>query len=334
MKQPSIHSYLKLIALSIFLSVIQGCSLLGGGDANTQVEYANPTYKHVKDLPVNRFKDTADSPEDSNQKPESAASLQQTGDRMLSKGNYFLAYMNYQKALKLEPGNTVLEFKTALTFLVAHKNKEAIKAFKSLVAKEPRFVQAYEGLGIAFFREGQYDESENYFRKTLELDPANWKSHNFMGAIFDSRHEYQKAANEYEAALKINPGAGFVFNNLGVSFTSAGDYQKAVMAFEMATQLNYRSEKVYNNLGLALVQLGRYDEALDNYRKGGSESCAYNNLGCGYLRQGKFRDAIACFEKAIDIDPSYYVIAGDNLRKAEKALRTEHSTTGNRATVD
>jgi len=46
---------------------------------------------------------------------------------------------------------------------------------------------------------------------------------------------------------------------------------------------------------------------------------AYNNLGCVYLKQGEFDKAISCFEKAIEINPTFYIKAGENLRKARVA---------------
>jgi tetratricopeptide (TPR) repeat protein len=39
-------------------------------------------------------------------------------------------------------------------------------------------------------------------------------------------------------------------------------------------------------------------------------------MGVVYLKQGKFEQASDCFEKAIRIDPKFYIIANENLKKA------------------
>ncbi len=39
--------------------------------------------------------------------------------------------------------------------------------------------------------------------------------------------------------------------------------------------------------------------------------------------QGKYDEAIAAFEKAIDIKPSFYPSANENLKMAKKALEIE-----------
>jgi len=99
-----------------------------------------------------------------------------------------------------------------------------------------------------------------------------------------------------------------------------GEFDKAVQAFRTALDLNFQDPAVYNNLGLALSKNGRYASALEAFRKAGSEAQAYNNLGCVYLNKGKYEEAIKAFEKAIELDPSFYVTAGENLKKARLAL--------------
>jgi len=108
-----------------------------------------------------------------------------------------------------------------------------------------------------------------------------------------------------------------VYNNLGVSYSMAGQYRKAAEAFKKAIESKYSTPKVYNNLGVSLSNLKRYSEALEAFRKGGTEAQAYNNLGVVYLKQGKFEQASDCFEKAIRIDPKFYIIANENLKKAK-----------------
>jgi tetratricopeptide (TPR) repeat protein len=67
---------------------------------------------------------------------------------------------------------------------------------------------------------------------------------------------------------------------------------------------------------MALANLEKYEEALQAFIKSGSEAQAFNNLGCILLDSGKLDKAIVCFEKAIELDPKFYAIAGENLTKA------------------
>jgi tetratricopeptide (TPR) repeat protein len=74
---------------------------------------------------------------------------------------------------------------------------------------------------------------------------------------------------------------------------------------------------------LALCKLRRYQEALEMFKKGGDEAAAYNNIGYLYLIEGKYDEAIKSFEKAVEINPKFYVRAHENLKKAEAAVNTQ-----------
>jgi tetratricopeptide (TPR) repeat protein len=79
-------------------------------------------------------------------------------------------------------------------------------------------------------------------------------------------------------------------------------------------------QKIDNNLGAALGKLGRYDEALEAFKKLGDEAKAYNNLGMIYMAEKRYQESITSFEKAIQLCPSYYAKANENLKVAQKAL--------------
>ena len=241
------------------------------------------------------------------------------GDALLSKKNLYLAYVQYDKSLQMNPENLRVEYKKGLALLLGGKNDDAIQQFQIVIDINPNYAPAYEGIGRAYFQKKEYSESEKKFLRAVILDPRLWKSYNYLGYIRDYRKDYKSAIHEYKSALQIKPEKGFIYNNLGVSYSLSGNYKKAVAAFNKAIELNYREGKVYNNMALALANLDRYEEALDAFEKVGGEAQAYNNLGCIYLGRGMFEEAVISFEKAIELEPSYYAKAGDNLKKA-KAL--------------
>jgi tetratricopeptide (TPR) repeat protein len=234
--------------------------------------------------------------------------FEKSGDVLLSRGNLYKAFVQYDKCLQLDSDNIGVVYKKGLLFVIGGLNQDAIKEFQKVIKEESEHALAYKGMGQAFFQMKNYDEA----KKNFQL----WKVYNSLGIIYDYKEKYHMAIHKYNKAISLKPDEGFLYNNLGVSWSLAGDYKKAINAFSTALETKYSKSKTYNNLGMALSKLGRYREALEAFRKGGNEAQAYNNLGCIYLEEGKFEKATTCFEKAIEINPGFYTRASENLKKA------------------
>jgi Flp pilus assembly protein TadD/ketosteroid isomerase-like protein len=254
---------------------------------------------------------------------------ERSGDLQLRRGNFDMAYIQYEKSLRLKPDNVKARYKKGLLLVIARMNVDAIKEFQEVLKREPEHALAYEGLGKAYFQMKKYDPAERNFRRSLALYPNLWQPHNFLGIIYDHQGRHDLAIHEFEAAIRLKPNEGLLYNNLGVSYSLAGEYKKALNAFNRAQKRNYFSSKFYNNLGLVLSKLGRDQEALNVFRRVGGQAQAYNNLGCIYLEAGEFEKAINYFEKAIEVKPTFYAKASDNLEKAKISRSRESSIESN-----
>jgi Flp pilus assembly protein TadD len=302
------------MALALMMFLLAGCgsskgfkfAVETGGDADQ------------KNLGAAADQQTLFVSDDTKALPEiSGDEYEQLGDVLLNKGNLYLAYVQYEKSLKLKPDNIRVEYKKGLTLLLGEKNDDAIRQFEMVLKKEPKFDLANEGLGRAYFQKKDFLLAERHFKKAIEQNHKLWMSYNYLGNIYDNKKDYEKAILEYTSAIAVKPDQGLLYNNLGVSCLLAGHNQAAVDAFSKAVEKNYRESRVYNNMALAYGNLGRYDEATDAFRKAGGEAHAYNNMGCIYLEKGNYAEAVRCFEKAIAIEPSFYAKASDNLKKAK-----------------
>ena len=301
------------VALTLIMFLLNGCSTgkgfklaieTGGGDKKSMDATAEQPTFFVSD-------DTKALPEISGDEYE------QLGDALLNKGNLYLAYVQYEKSLKLKPDNIRVEYKKGLTLLLGEKNDDAIRQFEMVLNKEPKFDLASEGLGRAYFQKKDFLLAERHFKKAIDQNHKLWMSYNFLGNIYDNKQDYEKAILEYTSAIAVKPDQGLLYNNLGVSYLLAGHNQGAVDAFGKAVEKNYRESRVFNNMAVAYANLGRYDDATEAFRKAGGEAHAYNNMGCIYLEKGNYPEAVRCFEKAIALEPSFYAKASDNLKKAK-----------------
>jgi len=294
-------------------------ALAGGGCASSNPQQA--LFGEYKKL-LERQKAGMPLEEDAVKKlPEmTAPEYERLGDTYLRQGNVNMAYLQYDKALRMDPKQTRVRYKVGLLFLNKDMPDEAFKEFQEIVKYDATFALAYEGMGQALLKKSSYDDAEQHFRHALSLSPERWQCHNFLGIVYDRQRRYDTAVAEYRAALALKPDEGFLLNNLGMSYYFKGDYEGAVQAFAEALKTAPAQNKIYNNLGLALAKLGRDSEALEAFRNGGDAAKAYNNLGVIYLGEKRYQEAIAAFEKAVQLSPSYYAKANENLKSARQAL--------------
>jgi pentatricopeptide repeat protein len=245
--------------------------------------------------------------------------LESWGDDYLRQNNIDAAFTYYDKALHLDPSRILIRYKIGMLYLKKGLADGAIREFREILKKDDHYALAFEGMGHCFLKMGKLDEAEKNFRQALKLAPDLWQSHNFLGIIYDRQKRFDLAIVEYQAAIALKPDEGLLYNNLGFSCYLKGEYENAVDAYMRALKNNYSHPKLYNNLALALGKMGRYQEAADLFKKMGENAKALNNMGLIYLGQGKREQAIASFEKAIELKPSYYTKAAENLEKAKMA---------------
>lgn len=123
------------------------------------------------------------------------------------------AIRTYEVALELnEPDDQILTSLVKL-FCTAKRYAEAANASEELVKIAPS-PNAYERLGWARFRLGDYEKSMAAYRKGVELDPNHWPSLNGVGTNAmnkwltsgkkddDSRIE---ARRSFQKSIKVNP---------------------------------------------------------------------------------------------------------------------------------
>jgi tetratricopeptide (TPR) repeat protein len=189
----------------------------------------------------------------------------------------------------------------------------------------PLVARAREAAALLLFKGGMRDEAAAHARRAVEADAKLWRARMLLGVLDNYAERYEKAEIEFKAALQVSPDNPDVLNNLGMTYAMSGYPVEATMAF--AEALRHAAPgpdegRIANNLGLALCRMNRFDEALAAFRRaGGGEATARNNVGYYLYKSGRYADSLPYFEKALQLSPTYYERAAENLERARLALR-------------
>jgi len=213
-----------------------------------------------------------------------------------------------------------------------HENIEnAISAFNRALTLDPKYAQAYAGLGKAYWLGygeglggGEWMEKA---RAACDLavtdDPNLADGYTCLGSVYRDRGEYERALAQFEKATALDPVNDDTFRGLAEVYRKLNRPAEAEATYRKAIELRPQYWAGYSWLGVFYREEGRYEDAArmfqevvtlapDNFR-------GYSNLGAMYVVQGKYPQAIALLEKSIAIRPTVEVY--DNLGTAYFYMR-------------
>lgn len=258
------------------------------------------------------------------------------GDAHFSQGQFELAFMDYSKALAVNPDNNAIRMKKGRLLTRQGLYAKALVEYQEVFQRDPANGLAHMAAGQIYFSNGLYKQAESHFSKALAADAGQWKGHMFIGVIANYDGDLEKALTHLEAALALQPDNGEILNNLAITWSMNNDLEKAAFYFGKALRAGPSpdsqaiagvaggkafKERVCNNLGVALARLGKYEQALEAFRIVGNDAGAYNNLGYVLFLEGRHKEAVQYFEKAMQLSPTYYTKADGNLKRARLAVQ-------------
>lgn len=278
---------------------------------------------------------------------ESPETYLQYGDRYRSANNIPLAMKNYQRALAINPDLGLAHERMGEIYQSQGNIMEAIASFSKAVQLNPQSLESNLGLGNAYQQMGWIELAITHFQKALELHPESFLAeyHCRLGDSLKERHRITEALASYERAISTNPNYVDGYRAIAQVYFLQNHPEAVNAIYERAEQYNSEllQAKDYNALGVAYLQkitsLDSEDTSLKEDLENQAIACfekaiqsdptyadAHCNLGVTFLRRDQIKDAILAYKEAIDIDPNFaqaYFNLGlilNNIGKMEEAI--------------
>ena len=162
--------------------------------------------------------------------------------------------------------------------------------------------------GIDYENKEQWAESIAEFNKALEINPRYANAYNQRGIAYFYIGQYAKAVSDYGMAIEIDSEYADAYKNRGLAFAYKGQHDKAISDYNKAIEINPKYVSAYVNRGVAYGEKQQYDKAIADYTKAieinPKNAAAYLNRGVDYAQaKGQHDEAISDFTKAIEINP-------------------------------
>ena len=270
----------------------------------------------LRDKPSKRDKD--DSPEN----------LAETAEMFLQNGDYESSLLNYSRILSQNPERHDIRYKLGIALLLTGKLDEAKKELAEVLLHKMDMLEAHEALGVVYLQENNLTGARQEFSSVLALDPKRFQSRYFLGETCLRANQFSQALTEFKAAQELVPRSAKVMSALGWTNFKLKDYDQGLQWLKKAQALSPDNKQVNHRLGMVLAAQKKFPEALAAFRQAGDEAQAFNNVGVHYYLDHRYAEAARCFQKALDLNPTFYQEAKVNLEKALARLQEEPAAEG------
>ncbi|MEZ4599334.1 MAG: tetratricopeptide repeat protein [Syntrophotaleaceae bacterium] len=267
-------------------------------------------------------------PEDSSTKESKITSLSQ--DELLERGNFYLkndnlrlAGLHFSVALDRDPDSAMALAGLGVIRYRENQIPEATRLFQTAIARKPENATAMLYLGKIARDEADLTNSLKWLEKAVKFAPDNPEILTELAITNDTIGQERLLSAEplYRKVVNLLPHLAAPYNNLGFNLLLQGRYPEAIETFSKALTLQPENSRTKNNLATAFLLIDQPDKALALFENTVGKAAAYNNLGYILMTQGNWDQAEAAFRKALNLNPTFYVKAQQNLERL-KALRT------------
>lgn len=118
---------------------------------------------------------------------------------------------------------------------------QAIEAYRRVLEKSPRWIEAHINLGTLLYEQGEKEEAARSYQQAVELEPANPLAHFNLGSVLDELRQPGPARDHLRRAVALKPDYADAHYNLGLVAEKLGAHSEARRHWRRYLELDPRS---------------------------------------------------------------------------------------------
>jgi tetratricopeptide (TPR) repeat protein len=213
----------------------------------------------------------------------------------------------YRAALVTRPTVAEVQYEVGVALWRQGQWDEAIRAGRKAIELEATKARYHHDLGLCLQARGLRDEAMVEYRRAIELDPKAAVPHHQLGACWQEMSRLDEAMAEYRRAIELDPKMAASHHQLGLCWQARGRLDEAMAEYRRAIELDPKGAPGHHQLGTCWQGMGRLDEAMAEYRRAieldPKGGAAYYHLGTCWRARGRLDEATAEFRRAVEFDP-------------------------------
>jgi Flp pilus assembly protein TadD len=133
------------------------------------------------------------------------------------------------------------------------KYRAAEKQYQTVLAKDPKNLDALSNLGVVYFRTGKIRSAESTLKKALTIAPNDDFVLTTLGIVHYRQSRFGEALKELRKAIEINPNSATAHNYLGITASQKGRQQEAEKEMLQAIAKDPNYADAHFNLAVILI---------------------------------------------------------------------------------
>ena len=236
-----------------------------------------------------------------------------------------LTQLEQERAFKkptdeLDAYEHVLRGRNLLRRVERGANLEARYMFEAAMKIDPRYVEAYIGLGWSHMNDFWYGWSEwpdraierakEMAERGIGLDTESASAHALLASVLTFKQEFSEAEREVDLAIKLNPNNALSHAIRGTLMMWSGKAEAAIPSLELALRLDPAPTAWWLlSLGQSYYFLGRYSESIRLLERFGhrfeEDPAPYALLAAAHGQMGHHDQAAEAWSKLRRVSPFF-----------------------------
>jgi Tfp pilus assembly protein PilF len=160
-------------------------------------------------------------------------------------------------------------YKMGISYLNAENAQSAFVEFQKALELNPGSSKVHNAIGIVHLNLKDYDKARESFLKAVKIDPEYSEAYNNLCYVHYALRQWENAVESCNRALAnpLYPTPWKAFYNLGRSHYRLGQYDEAIQAFQNAVKRYSALYPAQYGLSLAYNAKGMYGEAASAMKK-------------------------------------------------------------------
>ena len=133
------------------------------------------------------------------------------------------------------------------------KYRTAEKQYQTVLAKDPKNLDALSNLGVVYFRTGKIRSAESTLKKALAIAPTDDFVLTTLGIVHYRQSRFDDALKELRKAIELNPNSATAHNYLGITASQKGRQEEAEKEMLQAIAEDPNYADAHFNLAVILI---------------------------------------------------------------------------------